>query len=146
MCERTEERTEAFALLLRFKEIDMISNSEKIGHEVVRASQDVKGKTVKNLSDETLGKLIEVMIDKISGKVAYVVLESGSFLGMGGKLFALPWNSIDYDPNNECFILDVDKERLKNAPGFDKDNWPNMADKQWGASVSDYYGTKNYWE
>jgi len=124
----------------------MISNAEKIGHAVVRASEDVKGKTVKNLSDENLGKLIEVMIDKISGKVAYVVLESGSFLGIGGKLFALPWHSLEYDPNKECFILNIDKERLKNAPGFDKDHWPNMADRQWGESVSKYYGTKNYWE
>jgi hypothetical protein len=115
-------------------------------HEVVRASDDVNGKDVINQADEDLGKIIEVMIDKISGKVAYVVLESGSFLGMGGKLFAIPWHSLNYNPDKECFVLDINKEQLKEAPGFDKDHWPNMADKQWGTSISEYYGAKNYWE
>ena len=114
--------------------------------QVVMASKEVVGTKVINSANEDLGKVIEVMIDKASGKVAYVVLESGSFLGMGGKLFALPWHSITYDANKEGYILNIDKERLKNAPGFDKDHWPDMADRTWGATVSKYYGAKNYWE
>lgn len=113
---------------------------------VVRASEDVVDKDVKNSAQEDLGTIREVMLDKVSGRVAYVVLESGSFLGMGGKLFAIPWNSISYDKEDESFILNVDKDRLKDAPGFDKDNWPDMADKTWGQSISDFYGSKPYWD
>lgn len=65
---------------------------------------------------------------------------------MGGKLFALPWSAINYDTKKECFIINVDKERLKNAPGFDKDHWPDMADRSWGEYISEYYGAKSYWE
>lgn len=119
----------------------MVGNS----HEVVK-SEEVNDRKVKNQADEDLGTIIEIMIDKVSGQVAYVVLESGSFLGIGGKLFAIPWKSLNYDPSQECFILNIDKDRLKNAPGFDKDHWPNMADRQWGQSISQYYGSKNYWE
>ncbi len=115
-------------------------------NNVVRANEDVVDKEVKNSAQEDLGTIKEVMLDKVSGKVAYVVLESGTFLGMGGKLFAIPWNSISYDKSDECFILNVDKDRLKDAPGFDKDNWPDMADRTWGQSVSNFYGSKPYWE
>lgn len=118
------------------------------GHSsnVVKANEEVVGVEVKNTADENLGKIEEVMLDKISGQVAYLVLDSGSFLGLGGKLIALPWNAVHYDKDKECFILDMDKERIKEAPGFDKDHWPDMADRTWGASVSQYYGAKSYWE
>lgn len=122
------------------------SHSAHSNKTVVKAKDEVIGVEVKNNSAEDLGKIYEVMLDKDSGRVAYVVLESGSFLGIGGKLFALPWKSIHYDTNQNCFILNVDKEKLKNAPGFDKDNWPDMADRTWGQSISDYYGSKSYWD
>ena len=113
---------------------------------VVKAKEEVINIKVVNPANEDLGKICEVMLDKESGRVAYAVLESGSFLGVGGKLFALPWSSIKYDPEKEAFLLDVEKEKLKKAPGFDKNNWPDMADRSWGESVSQYYGVKSYWE
>jgi hypothetical protein len=65
----------------------------------------------------------------------------GGFLSLGEKLFAVPWSALKVDTQNKRFILDADEERLKNAPGFDTDNWPNMADATWGKSVHAYYGT-----
>lgn len=115
-------------------------------HNVVKASDEVIGVEVKNHAGEHLGKIKEVMLDKITGQVAYVVLDSGSFLGLGGKYFAIPWNSFHYDKQDGCFHVDIDQERLKNAPGFDKDNWPDMADRAWGKTVYNYYGSKAYWE
>lgn len=109
-------------------------------------STEVVGVGVKNPKKESLGEIEEVMLDKRSGRAAYVVLSFGGFLGMGEKLFALPWNAISYDQNEDCFILDRSKESLKNAPGFDKDHWPDMADTQWGKSINEYYGTRPYWE
>ncbi len=115
-------------------------------HNVVKISEDVVGKDVKNLAEDNLGQIKEVMLDKVSGRVAYVVLESGTFLGMGGKLFAIPWNSINYDKTGECFILNVDKEKIKTAPGFNKENWPDMSDRSWGQTVFDFYGLSPYWQ
>jgi hypothetical protein len=85
------------------------------------------------------------MIDVPSGRVAYAVLSSGGFLGIGDKLFAIPWQALTLDTDNECFVLDVDKERLENAPGFDKDHWPSMADQRWASDLHTYYGTRPYW-
>lgn len=98
------------------------------------------GNDVYNHSDEDLGDIKEIMLDMQTGKVSYAVLSFGGFLGMGEKLFAVPWNALTLDPVNERFILNVDKERLKSAPGFDKDNWPDMADQSWRQGIHDYYG------
>lgn len=112
---------------------------------LVRADE-VIGVKVINSAKESLGKIYQIVLDKYSGQTLYLVLESGSFLGMGGKLFALPWNAIHYDQDEEAFILNISKEKLKNAPGFDKDNWPDMADRTWTKSIYSYYGTKSYLE
>ncbi|CAN5269051.1 hypothetical protein BH10PSE19_BH10PSE19_18850 [soil metagenome] len=117
----------------------------QMSRNVVKTAEVIKV-DVKNPAKENLGNIEEIMLDKLSGRVAYVVLASGGFLGMGEKYFALPWHSLHFDINENCFILNVDKEKIKNAPGFDKDNWPDMADRQWGQKVFDYYGTKPYWE
>jgi len=117
-----------------------------INRNIVKAKDEIIGVQVKNHNEENLGSISEVMLDKVSGRVAYLVLESGGFLGLGGKLIALPWHAIHYDEDKECFILNIEKEKIKNAPAFDSNEWPDMADKTWGESVSKYYGTKSYWE
>jgi len=73
--------------------------------------------------------------------VSYAVLSFGGFLGMGEKLFAVPWNALTLDTKNKRFVLNVEKERLKQAPGFDTDKWPNMADQAWAKEIHSYYGT-----
>ena len=112
----------------------------------VLAASTLAGDSVRNAAGEDLGKLDELMIDIPSGRVAYAVLSFGGVLRMGNKLFAVPWSALKVDEDEKCFILNVDKTKLENAPGFDKDNWPNMADPTWGSEVSRYYGVTPYWE
>ena len=100
------------------------------------------GNDVYNKSSEDLGDIKEIMIDVRSGQVSYAVLSFGGFLGMGDKLFAVPWAALKLDTENKRFVLDVNKERLESAPGFDKSKWPNMADATWQASIHSYYGTR----
>lgn len=97
-----------------------------------------------NRQDENLGDIKEIMLDMRSGHVSYAVLEFGGFLGMGTKLFAVPWSALTLDTVEKRFILDANKELLENAPGFEKDDWPDMADAMWEKSIHDYYGTKPY--
>jgi hypothetical protein len=99
------------------------------------------GNDVYNLQDEDLGDIKEIMIDMSSGKIGYAVLSFGGFLGVGDKLFAVPWEALKLDTENERFTLDANKEKLESAPGFDKDNWPDMADTSWQNSVNTFYGT-----
>ena len=104
------------------------------------------GDSVKNREGENLGNLKEIMLDVQSGRIAYGVLESGSVLGMGGKLFAIPFEAFTVDEQNEKLILNVDKETIKNAEGFDKNNWPDTANPQWAQKTHDHYGYTSYLE
>jgi sporulation protein YlmC with PRC-barrel domain len=97
------------------------------------------GNDVFNKNSEDIGKIKEIMLDMRSGKVSYAVLSFGGFLGMGEKLFAVPWGALQLDTENKRFALDVSKEQLKEAPGFDKAHWPNMADETWVRSISSFY-------
>jgi sporulation protein YlmC with PRC-barrel domain len=112
----------------------------------VLAADTLTGDKVVNLQNEDLGKIEHLMIDLGTGRIAYAVLSFGGFLGMGDKLFAIPWSALTVDTLEKRFILQVDKELLKRAPGFDKEQWPNMADRAWGSQVFKYYGAKPYWD
>jgi sporulation protein YlmC with PRC-barrel domain len=119
------------------------TDPEKRLRRVLSAST-LAGDRVQNSAGEDLGKVHEIMIDIPSGKVAYAVLSFGGFLGMGDKLFALPWSALTLDEDVKRFILDIDKKKLENAPGFDKDNWPDMADNTWATAIFSYYGARPY--
>ncbi len=113
------------------------------GHHASRvlSASSLIGDDVYNMEGEKLGNIKELMLDLENGKVCYAVLSFGGFLSLGEKLFALPWSILSVDTENKRFVMDADEERLKNAPGFDTDNWPNMADTTWEKSVHAYYGT-----
>lgn len=116
-----------------------------MNHNVTLSATSVIGDKVKNHQGEDLGKIEEIMLDTDNGRISYAVLSFGGFLGMGDKLFAIPWNALHLNTEEKCFRLDVNKERLENAPGFNKDNWPNMADRKWGQSIYDYYNVTPHW-
>lgn len=99
------------------------------------------GNDVYNKDGEDLGDIKELMIDMASGKIAYAVLSFGGLLGMGDKLFAVPWTALALDTENKRFTLNVPKDMLKDAPGFDKGRWPAMSDRTWASGVHKFYGT-----
>ncbi|MDP3842633.1 MAG: PRC-barrel domain-containing protein [Oxalobacteraceae bacterium] len=100
------------------------------------------GNDVYNDKGEDLGEIKEIMLDMRTGRVSYAVLSFGGFLGMGEKLFAVPWNALTLDTVNKRFTLKVSKEQLKGAPGFDPDHWPDMASPAWSSEIHTYYGTQ----
>jgi sporulation protein YlmC with PRC-barrel domain len=112
----------------------------------IMAADTLTGDKVVNGEGDNLGKIEHIMLDVPSGRIAYVVLSFGGFLGMGDKLFAIPWNALILDADGKCFVLDVPKERLEKAPGFDKDRWPSMADQRWASDLHKFYGVEPYWE
>jgi len=104
------------------------------------------GADVENPEGQNLGDIKDVVIDRNSGRIAYAVVSFGGFLGMGEKLFAVPWGAFSQPKaNKETFILAVDKERLKNAPGFDANNWPQMTSREWVTGLYTYYNVPPYW-
>ena len=104
------------------------------------------GNPVRNRQNEDLGRIEDFMMDLESGRIAYVVLSYGGLLGVGNKLFAVPWNAFTLDSPRHAFILDVAKERLREAPGFDKDHWPDVVDGEARARIFGFYGVAPDWD
>lgn len=110
------------------------------GTSRVLSASTLSSDDIYNLKGEKLGSIKDLMLDIDNGKVCYAVLSFGGFLSLGEKLFAVPWSALKVDTENKRVVMDADEERLKNAPGFDTDHWPNMADATWEKSIHAYYG------
>jgi sporulation protein YlmC with PRC-barrel domain len=122
---------------------DTVVNSAAGTHHCrVSKIEDLK---VQNQAGEDIGKIKDMVVDVNTGKIMYVALDFGGFLGIGDKLFAVPWTSLKMHntspqkPGEHVLVLNVSKERLKSAPGFDKEHWPDMANPNWSKDVDRYY-------
>lgn len=104
------------------------------------AASKVEGTSVYNRRGESLGSIYDVMIDKRSGKVAYAVMSFGGFLGMGESYHPLPWEVLDYDEQQVGYVVDLDKERLQNAPSYGVNDAPDWSNPDYGRQIDNYYG------
>lgn len=109
-------------------------------NQILMSASTLSGDDVKNAQGEDLGHVKDIMLDTENNRVAYYVLSFGGVLGMGDKLFAIPPEAMKLNTNDKCFILNIDKERLKKAEGFNKDQWPNMADPTFRSNLYQHYG------
>src|SRR5690606_5868605 len=100
---------------------------DKEQRDRIQRASTYKNTKVKNAAGEKVGKVEDIMLNTATGEISYVVLAVDTgFLNMDSKYFAVPWQALKFDTAQEdVFILNVEKEKLKNAPGFDKDNWPD---------------------
>ena len=109
-------------------------------HKLLLTASTLNGNDVKNAQGESLGHVREIMLDPANNRIAYYVLSFGGWLEVGDKLFAIPPEAMKLDTEDKCFILNIDKQNLKNAEGFDKDNWPDMANSTFRSNLYSHYG------
>jgi sporulation protein YlmC with PRC-barrel domain len=142
------EREKVEAGRLRGAESASVARTEGMvsreGPEFLSAST-IKGDKVINTAGEDLGKIEELMIDLQDGRIAYAALSFGGFLGLGNKLFAIPWQALKLRLHEHTFLLDIPKETLEKAEGFDKDNWP-LTSREWLSRTYAHYGYQPYWQ
>jgi hypothetical protein len=100
---------------------------------LVRGST-VIGSNVKDLAGKDAGKIEDLLLDH-DGDVAYAIVSFGGFLGVGDKLFAVPWKAVILDRENRTVHIDVKKEALERSPSFSRDKWPEPNDREWGRDV-----------
>jgi len=112
-----------------------------VAFDTVFRISKIKGMKVINDQNKDLGNVDELVIDVNAGRVKYAALSFGSTLGFGGKMFAVPLSefTLKHATNDVFLVLHANEEALKNAPGFDKDHWPNTADPNWAAEIDRYY-------
>lgn len=107
-------------------------------------AEKVNGTSVYNLQGEKLGTVEDIMIDKVSGQAIYAVMSFGGFLGIGDKHHPLPWKTLKYDTSKEGYVVDLDKDMLKDAPTYDdRENFAWTPD--YGRRVDRYYDVPSAW-
>jgi len=127
------------------KAVDRSTRQELKSMAKYHKGSEVLGMKVENPQNDNLGDLQDFVVDLHSGHIVYAVLASGGFLGIGEKYLAIPPKAFQVSTDGKHLALNVDKEKLKAAPGFDKNNWPQMADQNWTQGVYTYYGQEPYW-
>lgn len=100
------------------------------------------GEIVVNRAEEALGELAHLMFDMATGRIAYAVLARGGVLGLGERLHAIPWSAVAFDARRQCLVVDIERERMERAPGFDRSRWPAMADAGWQRTLEEFYVRK----
>lgn len=114
------------------------SADEQVQSRDLRASKLI-GTDVRNAEGENLGNIEDLIVDPVAQRVHYAVLSFGGFLGMGDKLFAFPVNVFKPGEDQDQLLLNIEKDRLKDAPGFDRNHWPDMSDNRYRGDVDRYY-------
>lgn len=109
-------------------------------HNQLLSGSSISGTIVQNRNGENIGNIKDLMIDTKSGEIVYAVLSVDTgFLNLGSKFFAVPLQALEFDFENKLIIMDISMERLENAPGFDKENWPSGPQSDFIESVYDFY-------
>ncbi len=103
------------------------------------------GKHVYDQQGDKVGKIKDLLLDP-NGRVAFAVMKPSYHMGFGmGRYIALPMSALSWNGANRDFVLNIPRDRLAQAPTFDKHNWPNLADRAWMSSVYQFYGITPYW-
>jgi sporulation protein YlmC with PRC-barrel domain len=113
---------------------------------VLLGTTSFNGDAVYDAAGRFLGEIEELILDLPSGRVGYALMAAGGFLGMGRKLFAIPWAAVTVDRAYQRCVINMDLERLIDAPGLDGDPLPRMADPGWAMELHVYFGCKPYWD
>jgi len=116
-------------------------------HRHILGATSLVGSHVRNQTGDDLGRVEQIMLDLTSGHIGYAVISVGGFLGIGVKMVAVPWSAfaIEEVEQGPRLILDVDRKTLEDAPGFDKDNWPDMTDPAFEQEIHKHYGQTPRW-
>ena len=121
---------------------DRDAETGTVDHSQVFRLGTVTGMNVYDAKNEKLGDIQDAVFDIASGKMQYLALSFGGFLGVGDKLFSIPWKAFDKmkeEDGKHFLVLHVSPDKLKTAPGFDKDAWPDAADADWRTDIDKYY-------
>jgi sporulation protein YlmC with PRC-barrel domain len=85
-----------------------------------RASKLI-GRSVENDKNQKIGTLDDLVVDK--DKALHGILQVGSFLGLGGYLVAVPYDSLDIsDDGRKITLAGASKEALGKLPQYQQKN------------------------
>jgi len=122
-----------------------MSDMDKMTSGNLINADKVQGTNVYNMQGDKLGSIEDIVLDKVDGRVQYAVLSFGGFLGMGDKHYPLPWATLKYDTSKAGYMINLDKERLENAPAYNPEEQIEWT-PDYGRLVDTYYKRPGGWQ
>jgi hypothetical protein len=122
-------------------EIAQAAKKDGGGYPALVTASEIKGTKVQNLQNQEIGYIDEVLIEPTAGQVRFVVLNVGGFLGIGGTKVAVPWTAFQLtrEGKKPKWVLDADKERLKNAPKVEGTHYEHLYTREDAEPVFVYW-------
>jgi sporulation protein YlmC with PRC-barrel domain len=103
----------------------------------ILTASSIIGNKVYNKTGDDLGKIMDIMLNVDDRNIEYVIIAFGGFMGMRQKYFAVPFEALILDADQQIFIIDQNIESFENHPGFDKGHWPEA---NFHTQYTRYYG------
>jgi sporulation protein YlmC with PRC-barrel domain len=116
------------------------------GHTSAIRAKKVIGSAVKDPSGTKIGEIEDVVLDKQSNNILFAVVSFGGFLGIGEKFHPIPWSSLDYEPNEDAYVVNYTKEKLEAAPADTIDELVKNDGQIYRDKSYDYYGVARTWQ
>ncbi|MBK9307951.1 MAG: PRC-barrel domain-containing protein [Nitrospira sp.] len=117
----------------------MTASVEARDKTAVLKASEIVGMKVEGIDAKNLGTIKDLVLDPVGGYIQYAVLDFGGVVGIKDKYFIVPWEAITFTPSGKGIVLDVSKRDLKNAPGFDKNHWPDFSDQRQQMLIYEFY-------
>jgi sporulation protein YlmC with PRC-barrel domain len=101
--------------------------SATVGSSVdFRSSKWLSDRKVVNANGEEIASVSDLILDRGCGRIEYLVVKTGTTLGLGGRAVAIPYGAFKWEAGKDRFILASTKEQLGQFPEFSAESWTAM--------------------
>lgn len=99
-----------------------------------RSCDWLKNRDVVNATgDDDVAEVEDLLIDRGSGRIEYVILDTDTVLGFGGREIAVPFQSLRWDASRERFVMNASAEQLRQYPRWDENDWTTLGGRTPGS-------------
>src|SRR5262245_5808482 len=113
-------------------------NDQRQKGELEKASKLI-GYSVQTEDGQNSGTIQNLGVDLDRARPFYVIVKTDGVQGLNQDLIAVPFKACQFKHNQQTCKLNVNMERLKDAPEFDPAGWNSIGDQRWGRIVHEFF-------
>lgn len=110
----------------------------------VSGATSLCAQTVIDSTGEAVGSIVDILLDLERGRIAYALVACGGFVGMGERLFAVPWPALQRHGGQ--FLLNGNRFLLESGPSFDREHWSDTPEQGWHERVHAHFHSRPFWD
>lgn len=115
------------------------------GHTSAIRAKKAIGTSVRSTDGEKIGVVEDIVLDKLSNSILFAVVGFGGVMGMGEKFHPVPWSALDYDEEDDAYVVPYTKDELKAAPADTMEELTRDDGIAYRNQTYDFYKIEQYW-